>query len=68
MLYALRLSALRYQRGLGCLDHLGAAADQDLPIAPAAVPGHHVGQQPRLAYVQATGGSVSVVGGPRRVG
>ena len=33
----------------------GPAADQDLPVTPVAVAGHHLGQHAGLAHVQATG-------------
>ena len=43
------------QRGLGGLDHLRPAAEQDLPVAPAAVARHDVGQHARLPYMQTAG-------------
>ena len=47
---------------------LGSATDQDLPVAPVSVLGHHLGQLAGLAHVKAAGWlHVGVVGGPRRI-
>src|SRR6516164_4939148 len=68
VLNAFRRGPFGDQGGLGGLDHGRSAADQDLPIAPAAVFGHHVGQPAGLAHVQATWRrGVGILGGPRGV-
>ena len=69
MLNAFGGCAFGDQRGLGGLDHLRPAAEQDLPVAPAAVARHDVGQHARLPHMQTAGRlDIWVFGGPWRIG
>src|SRR3954464_15843300 len=61
-------SAFGDQRFLRRGHHVGAATDQDLPVAPVSVLRHHLGQPAGLVHMKSAGRlHVGIVGGPRRV-